>query len=102
MKHSELKAKVLANPETLAAYRGTETEFELLRQMLKARAKAGLSQAQVAQRMGTKAPAITRLESALTSGRHSPSLATLQRYARAVECELQVKLVNSRDVKPNK
>lgn len=101
MKHRELKAKVLSNPETLAAYRGMETEFELLRQMLKARAKAGLSQAQVAQKMGTKAPAVTRLESALTSGSHSPSLATIQRYARAVGCELQIRLVNSRNVKPN-
>jgi len=102
MKHSELKAKALANPETLEAYKGMETEFELLRQMLKARARAGLSQAQVAQKMGTKAPAVTRLESSLTSGSHSPSLATIQRYARAVGCELKVKLVSSRDVKPNK
>ena len=96
MKHSDLKAKILSNPQTLAAYEGMGTEFNLLRQMLKARAKAGLSQAQVAEIMGTKAPAITRLESALTSGKHSPSLATLQRYAKAVGCELQVKLV-----KPN-
>ena len=45
--------------------------------------------------MGTKAPAITRLESSLSSGKHSPSLATLQRYANAVGCELKVKLVKS-------
>ena len=102
MKHRELKAKVLANPETLEAYRGMETEYELLRQMLKARAKAGLSQSQVASKMGTKAPAVTRLESALTSGSHSPTLATIQRYARAVGCELKVSLVSSRDVQPNK
>ena len=95
MKHSELKAKVLSNPKALAAYKGMEPEFSLLRQMLKAREKAGLSQAQVAKKMGTKAPAITRLESALTSGKHSPSLATLQRYAKAVGCDLQVKLVKS-------
>jgi len=102
MNHRELKARVLANPKALEAYKGMATEFELLRQMLKARARAGLSQAQVAQKMGTKAPAVTRLESALTSGTHSPSLATIQRYARAVGCELQVKLVDSRNVKPNK
>ena len=102
MNHRELKAKVLSNPETLEAYKGMETEFELLRQMLQARTKAGLSQAQVAHKMGTKAPAVTRLESALTSGSHSPSLATIQRYARAVGCELQVNLVRSTDVKPNK
>lgn len=95
MKHSELKAKVLSNPETLAAFEGMEAEFTLLRQMLKARNRAGLTQAQVAERMGTKAPAIARLESSLSSGAHSPSLVTLQRYAKAVGCELKVKFVKS-------
>jgi transcriptional regulator with XRE-family HTH domain len=40
--------------------------------------------------MGTTKSAISRLESA---GKHAPSLATLKRYALAVGCELQVKLV---------
>lgn len=93
MKHSELKAKALSNPKVKAAYDEMMPEFVLLRQMLRARQKAGLSQAEVAERMGTKAPAITRLESSLGNGKHSPSLATLQKYASAVGCELQVKLV---------
>jgi len=93
MKHSELKAKALSNPETQAAYDDMALEFLILRQMLKARQKAGLSQAQVAERMGTKAPAVTRLESSLGNGKHSPSLATLQKYASAVGCELQIKFV---------
>lgn len=86
----------LSNPAIRAAYEAMETELCLLRQMLKARQRAGLSQAQVADRMGTKAPAITRLESSLGNGKHSPSLATLRRYAHAVGCELQVKLVKSK------
>ena len=89
MKHSDLKAKVLSNPEVKAAYDEMAPEFSLLRQML----KAGLSQAEVAERMGTKPPAVTRLESSLGNGKHSPSLATLQKYAHAVGYELQVKLV---------
>lgn len=93
MKHSQLKEKALSNPEIKAAYDEMVPEFTLLRQMLKARQKAGLSQAQVAERMGTKAPAITRLESSLGNGKHSPSIATLQKYAHAVGCELQVKFV---------
>ena len=95
MKHSELKAKLLSNSQTASAYEDMGAEFELLRQMLKARNSAGLTQAQVAERMGTKAPAITRLESSLSSDGHSPSLLTLRRYARAVGCELKVKLVKS-------
>jgi len=69
-------------------------EFDLLREMLKARQNAGLSQADIAERMGTKPPAITRLESSLTSGRHSPSIATLKKYAEAVDCHLEIKLVH--------
>jgi transcriptional regulator with XRE-family HTH domain len=98
MNHVELKEKALTNPETLAAYKRMDPEFSLLRQMLKAREQAGLSQAEIADRMGTKAPAITRLESSLSNGKHSPSVATLRRYAHAVACELQVKLVKSKDV----
>lgn len=93
MNHAELKKQALADPDVRSVYEGLETEFALLRQMLRARSKAGLTQAEVAARMGTKAPAVTRLEASLSSGKHSPSLATLQRYAEAVGCELQVKLV---------
>lgn len=97
MSHAELKQGALANPKTRAAYEKLESEFSLLRQMLGARQRAGLTQSQVAKRMGTKAPAITRLESSLSTGRHSPSLATLRRYAQAVGCELQVKMVKSKN-----
>lgn len=100
MKHSELKKKALSRAEVRAEYEALAPEFELLRQMLRARTKAGLSQADVAQRMGTQAPAVTRLESALGSGKHSPSIETLKRYAEAVGCELQLKFVPS--ARPNR
>lgn len=51
MNHAELKAKALSNPETLAAYESMDVEFSILRQMLAAREKAGLSKAQVASRI---------------------------------------------------
>jgi DNA-binding XRE family transcriptional regulator len=72
------------------AYDALELEYGVASQMLKARSRAGLTQDIVAERMGTTKSAISRLESA---GKHAPSLATLKRYARAVGCELQVKLV---------
>jgi len=96
MTHDELKAKALQNPEVRAAYEALKTEFTLPRELLRARHQAGLSQAEVAKRMGTKASAVVRLEGTLSNGKHSPSLATLQRFARAVGCELQVKLVKPR------
>lgn len=42
--------------------------------------------------MGTQAPAVARLERALATGRHSPSLATLRKYARACGKKLSVQL----------
>jgi|SRR5690625_1604178 len=93
MNHAELKRKLLSNPETASAYSAMRPEFKLLQQMLAARRDAGLSQADVASQMGTKAPAVTRLESSLGNGKHSPSLGTLRKYAHAVGCELEIKLV---------
>ena len=93
MKHSEFKKKALQNKGVKAAYEALEPEFSILREILKARQKAGLSQAEIAEKMGTKAPAVTRLESSLGSGKHSPSIATLKKYANALGCHLQIKLI---------
>ena len=93
MKHSELKAKALKKTKVKAEYDALEPEFKLLRELLNTRQKAGLSQAEVAERMGTKPPAVTRLESSLSSGKHSPSLATLKKYANALDCHLEIKVV---------
>lgn len=81
------------DPQFQAAYDELETEFALLRELLAARNKAGMTQAEVAAKMGTKAPAVTRLETSLSGNRHSPSIATLKKYAQAVGCKLEVHLV---------
>jgi DNA-binding XRE family transcriptional regulator len=72
------------------AYAALDFEYQVVSQLLKARTHAGLTQDAVAERMGTTKSAVSRLESA---GKHAPSLATLKRYAEAVGCELQVRLV---------
>ncbi len=95
-KHSAIKKAALKKPGVRTEYAALGPEFELLGQLLSARNKAGLSQADVAVRMGTHAPAITRLESALGSGKHSPSVDTLKRYAQAVGCKLQIKFIRGR------
>jgi DNA-binding XRE family transcriptional regulator len=88
--HKEFLAKSRARKGFSEAYDALELEYKVAGQMLKARARAGLTQDAVAERMGTTKSAVSRLESA---GKHAPSLATLKRYAHAVGCELQVKLV---------
>jgi DNA-binding XRE family transcriptional regulator len=72
------------------AYDALEEEFTLIREMLSARSKSGLTQEAVAELMGTTKSAISRLESA---GKHAPSLTTLKKYAQAVGCHLEIKLV---------
>ena len=64
---------MLKNPAVKA-----EVEKHNREEILTARKEAGLSQAQIAKRMGTQTPAIARLESSLATGKHSPSLSTLE------------------------
>jgi DNA-binding XRE family transcriptional regulator len=72
------------------AYENLEGEYLLVREMLSARSRSGLTQEAVAERMGTTKSSVSRLESA---GKHAPSLTTLKKYARAVGCDLEIKLV---------
>ena len=88
--HKAFLAKARAQKGYTEAYNALALEYQLASQMLVARSRAGLTQDAVAERMGTTKSAISRLEPA---GKHAPSLATLKRYAEAVGCELQVKLV---------
>ena len=97
MTHDELRKKALSRPDVREAYEALAPEFELLRQMVQARKAAGLTQESVAQRMGTKAPSVARLESALGNGKHSPTLSTLRKYAEAVGCRLEIRLVPERE-----
>jgi DNA-binding XRE family transcriptional regulator len=88
--HKVFLAKASTRKGFTEAYKALELEYQVAAQMLKARARAGLTQDAVAERMGTTKSAISRLEAA---GKHAPSLATLKRYAHAVGCELEVRLV---------
>lgn len=92
MTHKKLVKKILKKPEVRAAYDAQAEEFSLLDELRRARRRAGLTQAEVASRMGTKTPAVARLESGGGTKRHSPSIATLRRYAAAVGCRLEVNL----------
>ena len=82
--HAEVANKLMERPGVRAEVERIEREESaLLDALLKARQDAGLTQAQVAERMGTQAPAVARLERALATGKHSPSVATLRKYVKA-------------------
>jgi DNA-binding XRE family transcriptional regulator len=93
LSHDEFVAKLLSDPEVKAEYDAMEDESALFDEFLKARRHAGLTQAEVAARMGTKPPAVARIEAGGGSKKHSPSIATLRRYAAAVGCKLKIELV---------
>jgi len=94
MKHEELRKKALNKKSVKEEFSRLEPEYALVSRMLSAREKAGMTQADVAKRMGTKTPAIARLERSLITGLHSPSVSTLRKYAEAVNCRLDIKLAS--------
>lgn len=92
LKHEQLIKRMLKKPRVKAAYDAQAEEFTWLDELLRARHQAGLTQAEVAKRMGTMTPAIARLEGGGGSKAHSPTLLTLRKYAKAVGCELAITL----------
>ena len=87
----QFNARVLAKPDVRKAYDQLADEFAFLDEVLKARAASGLTQAEVATLVGTTQSAIARLESPTSS--HTPSVGTLQKYARALGFKVEICLV---------
>jgi len=88
--HEAFLRKALKRKGFAKAYEELEDEYLLARELLRARSRAGLTQEQVAYSMGTTKSAVSRLEGV---GKHSPSVTTLQKYAHAVDCAVEIRLV---------
>ena len=87
--HDAFMERARRRPGFDEAYEELEAEYALIHELLAARTRAGMTQEQVAERMGTTKSAVSRLEA---GGSHSPSVSTLERYARAVGCEVEIRL----------
>lgn len=74
-----LKAELLADPAVRRAYDEMAPEYEIARAIIRARTARGMTQAQLAERMGTSQSFIARLE----AGRTMPSTRTLLKIAEA-------------------
>jgi ribosome-binding protein aMBF1 (putative translation factor) len=85
----DLKKGWLKDAEFVQAYRDLEVEYEIALELIKARKQSGLTQEEVALRMGTTQSVIARLE----SGKAVPSLKTLAKYAQATGKHLHLSLV---------
>ena len=88
MKLKELKKRLMEDPEFREEYARVDEEYALVEALVRARTVAKLTQADVAQRLGTTQSAIARLE----GGKVSPSFTTLRRYAEATGTRLTVGL----------
>ena len=84
----QFREKALSDPEVRAEYEALSAAFEMKRRMIAMRKKAGLTQEQMAERLGTKKSNISRLES-INSG-ISPRLATIEDYARVLGFSVRV------------
>lgn len=82
----KLFVKWREDPEYVREYEALEEEFALARALIEARANAGLTQEEVAQRMGTTQSVVARLE----GGRSRPSTTTLAKFAKATGTRLRV------------
>jgi len=87
----------MKRPGYAAAYAALADEYATLGELLAARQRAGMTQADVAERMGIAQASVARLESSAGSRKHAPSIATLRRYADAVDCELHLTLTPKRE-----
>jgi len=85
-KISTLHKRWSKEPAYKAAYDSLKAEFQFAEQLIEARIKSGLSQEELAQKMGTSQSTIARLE----SGTSMPSMRTLTKFARATNCEMQI------------
>lgn len=83
-----LKRELLAKPDVQAAYAAQDVEFAIIHELIAARMRAGLTQSQIAERMGTTQSVIARLE----GGKRTPSISTVQRYADAAGCKAVLRL----------
>lgn len=85
----KLKDEWMKDPAFRAEYDCLKLEFAPALALIKARTKAGMTQADVARKMRTTQSVIARIE----SGRNPPNLKTLERYAHAVGQRIQLELV---------
>ncbi len=85
----DLKQELLENPEIRAEYDRLGPEFSLASMLIEARSRAGLSQHDLARRMGMKQAGVARIE----SGKFNPSVKTLKLYAAATGHDLKIEML---------
>ena len=84
--YQTLKKSLLKDKKIKKAYSELEPEFKVVEKFIEKRIEKGLSQAGLAQKVGTQQSAISRFE----SGTYNPSIQFLYKLADALEVKLKV------------
>jgi len=84
----QLKKRAFKNPKVRQCYDELGPEYEMIAAIIKKRIKKGMTQAQLARKMGTQQSAIARLE----SGSYNPSFAMLKKVAKALDAKLKISI----------
>ena len=86
--YKSLKTSILKNTEIKKAYSELEPEFAIVEKLIEQRLKKGVTQAELAKRMGTKQSAISRFE----SGAYNPTLSFLYKAADALNTKIKISI----------
>jgi len=85
---AKIKKRLLRNKEFREEYERLAPEFELASMLIRKRIEKGLTQGELAKKVGTKQSAISRLE----SGGYNPSFALLKKVAKALNADLKISI----------
>lgn len=85
--YDEFEAKLLEKPEIRREYEALKPKYDMVRSLIERRSKLGISQTQLAKIIGTKQPAISRLE----KGDYNTTLSTFFKVAAALDLEVSIK-----------
>ncbi len=86
----KFKGKALQNPEVKVEYDALVPLFSIKKQFISARLAKGITQDQIARKIGTSKSNISRLES--PNNTYMPNLGTLIKYAKALGLRLDIEL----------
>lgn len=83
-----IKKQSLKNKAVKKAYNDLDLEFSIINQIIDKRLKKGMSQKDLAKKIGTKQPAIARFE----SGNYNPTISFLKKISQALDSKLEIKI----------
>lgn len=84
--YPQFKKEILKDRKVRESYAALQSEFDIIAALIRCRLERGVTQKELALRVGTKQSAIARLE----SGTYNPSIAFLKKVTRALDAKLLI------------